>query len=171
MRHRRMVAPINSIKHYVSQTNDNLAANTIRNQVLVDAVGVASAGANSFDVEEGAIVKAIHLDFWVSNKGATGTNIQFNSILEKVPSNQTAATTANLLNLGSYPNKKNILYSFQGNLQAAVDGVATLPHARGWQLIPKGKQRFGLGDRLILSLASVGQIVNICGLATYKEYK
>ncbi len=166
-----MVAPINSIKHYVPETNAQLAAGTIRNEVLVEGVTVATAGSNAFDVEEGATVKAVHLDFWVGSNGSTGTFMQFNSILEKVPAGQAGATASQLLNLGTYPNKKNIFYSFQGNLSAAIDGVATLPHARGWQLIPKGKQRFGLGDRLILSMAGVSQICNICGLATYKEYK
>ncbi len=166
-----MVAPINSIKHYVQEAQSGLASGIVRNEVLVDAVTVASAGANSFDVEEGAIVKAVHLDFWVGNNGSAGIFTQWNSILEKVPSNQAAATAAQLLNLGAYPNKKNILYSFQGNISAEVDGAATIPHARGWQLIPKGKQRFGLGDRLVLSMTSTGQASTICGMATYKEYK
>ncbi len=166
-----MVAPINSIKHYVAETNAVITNGTIRNEVLVDAVTVASAGSNSFDVEEGAIVKAIHLDFWVISEAATGITTQWNSILEKVPSNQDGATAAQLLNLGAYPNKKNILYSFQGNLSAGIDGIQALPHARGWFLIPKGKQRFGLGDRLMLSMVSTGQSCSICGMATYKEYK
>ncbi len=166
-----MVAPINSIKHYVQLALLGIASGVIRNEVLVNAVAVASAGANSFDVEEGAIVKAIHLDHWVGNNGSTGTFTQWNSILEKVPAGQAACTAAQMLNLGSYPNKKNILYSFQGDISAGVDGAPTIPHARGWQLIPKGKQRFGLGDRLVLSMTSTGQAATMCGMVTYKEYK
>ncbi len=166
-----MVAPINSIKHYVQDNLRGITTGAISNVVLVSAVTVASAGGNSFDVEEGAIVKAIHMDFWVGNNGGTGTFGQWNSILEKVPSGQNAATAAQMLNLGSYSNKKNILYSFQGDISAGIDGAPTIPHIRGWFLIPKGKQRFGLGDRLILSETPTGQDCTVCGMATYKEYK
>jgi len=42
---------------------------------------------------------------------------------------------------------------------------------RGWYKIPKTKQRFGLGDRLVLQIASQGtDALDFCGFATYKEY-
>ncbi len=170
MRHRRMQAPINSIKHYVHRTNVAISSAAVLNEVLTDAVTVASTGANSFDVSEGSLVKAIHLDYWVLSNGATATNTQFVSVLEKVPSNQAAITAAQIVNLGAYPNKKNILNSFQGNMGAAVDGQSVIPFMQGWFKIPKGKQRQGLGDRIVLSMAAVGQEVAVCGLSTYKEY-
>ncbi len=170
-RHRRMLAPISSIKHYVHRTNTALASGAVQNHVLVDAVSVAAAGGNAQDVTEGSVVKAVHLGHWVLTDGLTDTNTAFTAIVEKVVANQTAATAAQLANLGSYPNKKNIFYSFQGNLQAAVDGVAPLQFVGGWLLIPKGKQRFGAGDSLVLSMTPAGQQVAICGLTTYKEYQ
>ncbi len=166
-----MVAPIVSVKHYVQQSNAALTSGSLRNQVLVDAVTVASAGSNAFDVTEGSLVKAIHLDFWCLESAASGSSTQWNAILEKVPANQAGATAAQLLNLGAYPNKKNILNSFQGNIGASVDGVNGIPYMQGWHLIPKGKQRMGLGDRVILSLTTTGNAVEICGMATYKEYQ
>ncbi len=166
-----MLAPIVSVKHYVQQTNSLIVSGAIRNQVLVDAVPVGDAHGNAFDVTEGSIVKAVHLDFWVMSDGATDTNTQFTAILEKVVAGQTAATSAQLLNLGSYPNKKNIFHSFQGNLSAAVDGVNPITYAQGWLKIPKGKQRFGNGDSLVLSVTSTGQTCVICGMTTYKEYQ
>ncbi len=171
MRHRRMQAPINSIKHYVHMANSTIASGAVRNQILVDAVTVASAGANAFDVTEGSLVKAVHMDYWVLNEGASGVNTQFIGILEKVPTGQAGATAGELVNLGAYSNKKNILNSFQGNLGATIDGVQSLPYMQGWFKIPKGKQRFGLGDSLVLSLLSTGVSVAICGLSTYKEYQ
>ncbi len=171
MPHRRMVAPIVSIKHYVHQSNSNVATGVIRNEVLVDAVTVSAEGAASNQVTEGSLVKAIHLDFWCLNEGATGTNTQLNAILEKVPAGQAGATAAQMVNLGAYPNKKNILQSFQGNLAAAIDGVQSLPYMQGWFKIPKGKQRMGLGDRMILSILSSGVTIAVCGLSTYKEYQ
>ncbi len=166
-----MLAPINSIKHYVHQTNANIVSGAIRNEVLADAVTVAAAGANAFDVTEGSLVKAVHLDYWLLNEGSTGTNTQCNAILEKVPSNQAAVTAGQIVNLGAYPNKKNVLHSFQGNISAAIDGVSSLPYMQGWFKIPKGKQRMGLGDRIVMSILSSGTTIAICGLCTYKEYQ
>ncbi len=169
-RHRRMLAPINANKHYVHRTNATFTSGSINNNVLVDAV-FAPANTNAFDVEEGSVVKAIHIEHWLQNEGASGTSTQCTYIVEKVPSNQAAVSAAQLANLGGYPNKKNILFSFQGNLSAAVDGAPSVNIANGWLLIPKGKQRMGLGDRLVASFTSVGESVNICGLATYKEFR
>ncbi len=42
---------------------------------------------------------------------------------------------------------------------------------RQWFKIPKGKQRFGLGDQLFVTAQSTGQDFQLCGFATYKEYK
>ncbi len=170
-RFKRMLAPIVSVKHYVHRTNVTVTSGTIENVVLADAVTVASAGGNAFDVTEGSVVKAVHLDYWVLNIGASNTNTQWTAILEKVPSNQTAATAAQLANLGAYTNKKNILHSFQGNIAAAVDGNGGIPFLQGWFKIPKGKQRMGLGDRLVVSAVSTGVSIRICGLCTYKEYQ
>ncbi len=169
-RHRRMLAPINSNKHYVHRTNAGFTSGAINNNTLVDAV-VAPASSNAFDVEEGSVVKAIHIEHWLQNEGATGVSAQCTYIVEKVPSNQLAVSASQLGNLGAYPNKKNIFYSFQGNLSAAVDGAASVNVANGWLLIPKGKQRMGLGDRIVASFTPVSATVNICGLATYKEYR
>ncbi len=168
---RRTVASINSVKHYVQQPNSAVASGTIRNQVLVDAIAVAAARSNTFDVEEGALVKAVFLDFWCLGTGVTDSNTQINAIIEKVPSNQDPVTALQIVNLGAYPNKKNILNSFQGNQGAQIDGHQALPYLRGWQLIPKGKQRMGLGDRIVMSILSSGNAIAICGQSTYKEYK
>ncbi len=166
----RMLAPIKSIKHYVGQSNAALVSGTIRNQVLVDAVTVATAGASAGAVEEGSLVKAIYLDFWVLGDDLTGTNSQINSIFEKVPAGQVPVTAAQIVNLGSYPNKKNVFDSFQGNIGMAIDGNPATPQLRGWHKIPKGKQRMGLGDKLVYSILSSGNDVAICGQAVYKEY-
>ncbi len=171
MRHRRMLAPINSIKHYVHRTNLSRTSGQALNEIVVSAVTVAAEGAASNEVTEGSIVKAVHMDYWVLSDGATGTSTQFTAILEKVTNVLPGASAAELVNLGAYNNKKNILYSFQGNLGAAVDGQGTLPFIRDWFKIPRGKQRMGFGDRIILSLVSTGQTIEVCGLSTYKEYQ
>ncbi len=166
-----MLAPIVSVKHYIPHTNALIAAGGLRNNILANAVTVGNAHANVEDVTEGSLVKAVHLDMWVINGGTTGTSAQFTAILEKVPAGQTPATVAQLLNLQSYPNKKNILHSFQGNLTAGVDGSMSTPYMRGWFKIPKGKQRMGLSDQIVVSLTPVAQGCEICGMAVYKEYQ
>ncbi len=170
MRHRKMLAPINSNKHYVHRTNTAVASAAVSAHTVVTAV-VAPASSTAADVEEGSIVKAIHLEYWLSNIGAASTNTQFIVLFEKVPSGQASVTVAQSANLGAYPNKKNILWTSQGVLASEDDGSNSVPIIRDWVLIPKGKQRMGLGDELVFSLVPTGTAINFCGLSTYKEYR
>ncbi len=78
-------------------------------------------------------------------------------------------TLAQSQNLGAYPNKKNILYTTQGILADANDGGPTIPLIRGWIKIPKGKQRMGLDDRIVVNITAVGAL-RLCGISTFKEY-
>ncbi len=165
-----MVAPINSNKHYVHRTNTAVASAAVSAHTVVDSV-VAPVAASAESVEEGSVVKAVHLEYWLSNIGATGTNTQFIVIFEKVPSGQNSVTVAQSANLGAYPNKKNIFFTSQGVLGTQVDGSNSVPIIRDWALIPKGKQRMGLGDELVFSLVPTGTAINFCGLTTYKEYR
>lgn len=139
--------------------------------MIAEAVAVGDAHAAVKDVTEGSIIKAVHIDFWVLNEAASGLTTQFTAILEKVVSGEPGAIVSELLNLQGYDNKKNILHSFQGNLAPFLDGQGTMPFMQGWFKIPKGKQRMGNGDKIILSMTPVGQAVRICGLSTYKEYQ
>ncbi len=164
-----MVAPINSVKHYVPRPNVSLASGAGQGNVVVDAV-VAPATAAASDVKEGAVVKAVHLEYWLWGGGTTGVDTQFVIVVEKTPSGGTAIGAAQMLNMGAYQNKKNILYQSQGVIGAGVDGSQAIPVIRDWLLIPKGKQRFGFGDRLVVSFTTVGSAIQICGQATYKEY-
>ncbi len=168
MRHRKLVAPINSIKHYVPKTNTGVASGGLVSEFIADAV-VAPATASPFSVREGSIIKAVHVEVWIIGDEATDTTSQFVFVVEKAPGNTTAITVTNLLNLGSYPNKKNVLYTSQGVLGAGIDGNGAIPVFRGWILIPKGKQRMGLDDSLRWHLTGVGSL-RVCGLVTYKEF-
>ncbi len=171
MARHRMVAPIVSVKHFIALTNQTLSASGLINHVLIDAVSVGDAHSATINTTEGSIIKAVHLNHWVVNNGSTGTIGQWTAILEKVPAGQDGATVSQLLNLMAYPNKKNVLNTFQGNLTAGIDGANALTYMQGWFKIPKGKQRFGLGDRLILSATPTGQQINLCGMTIYKEYQ
>ncbi len=166
---RRMLSPIMAIKHYVHQTILSIVSGNIANIVIVDAA-VAPANVASNDVLEGSVIKAVYIEMWYAASGATTTESSFTMTVEKISSNGPAMTFTNSSNLGAYLNKKNILYSTQGVLGTVLDGNQSQPLLRQFILIPKGKQRFGAGDRLAVNVSSVGNS-EICGLFTYKEYR
>ncbi len=163
----RMVAPINTVKHYVTQVDVVIATGVILNHAAINAV-VAPATANTNEVREGAIVKAIYIERWLSGDEATVPS-QFVLTVEKKRVTELAMTFAQSLVLQAYPNKKNILYTTQGVLTTTKLGGNTVPVIRQYILIPKGKQRFGLGDQLFVNIAFVTS-GHACGIETYKEY-
>ncbi len=170
MRHsRRLAAPINTIKHYVQRSKTATTSGALATIVVVDAVIDPDTGP-TFDVRQGSVIKAIYFEYWVLSQGATGTFAQFNLIIEKVPSGLASVTAAQLNNLQAYDNKKNVLYATQAIIGAGVDGQGAIPMVKGWQLIPKGKQRMGLGDRIVVSFTPTAQTEDTCGFATYKEW-
>jgi len=169
MKHRRMAAPINSTKHFIPKTDGNTSTGVIANLVIANAVA-AGAVTNVEDVVEGSVIRAVHVELWMINVGSPNTTTQVVMILEKIPAGQTSPLVTNILNLQSYQNKKNILFTFQGNLANIEAGSNPISPLRDWVLIPKGKQRFGLGDRLVLSFLPVSQGLATCGMFIYKEY-
>ncbi len=168
---RRMLAPIIAVKHYVQTSNATIAASGIINIQIANAVAQEGISAAS-DVTEGSIVKAVFIEDWLLGNDTTTKITQFTLVIEKVPAGATLITFAQLSSgLASYPNKKNILYSTQGVLSESIDGGVAVPIFRSWVKIPKGKQRMGLGDKIIVSIAALGGSLRHCGLSTYKEYK
>ncbi len=167
MRHRRMLAPINTVKHYVQLENSTIASGAARGNAVVDAV-IAPAAANTRDVREGAIVKAIFFESWVKSNASAGTDTKFQTAIEKVPAGATALTFTQMNNLQAYDNKKNILFYSQGVIGDLT--TQAIPIVRNWFKIPKGKQRMGLGDRIVLTTTSTGAEINHCGFTTFKEY-
>ncbi len=169
MRHRRMAAPINSVKHYIQPTNTEVASGAVREIVAAVAVTKNTDRTNVTQVEEGSVIKAIYFEMWLNGQGASaGNTCQFTMIICKLPSGKAPPSAANMANLQSWDNKAEILYTTQGVLDA--QGSQSVPIFRQWQLIPKGKQRMSLGDEIIMSVAAVGQPIDSCGVFTYKEY-
>lgn len=169
-RFRKMLAPINSVKHYFQRFATTLVGAAIVNEVIVDAV-VASAVNLPNEVLEGSIVKAVYVEIWMVGLDLEGIQSVFNITLEKVPSNAPPMTNAQSVTLMTYPNKKNILYTTQGIIGSSV-GSNTIPIIKQWFAIPKGKQRFGLGDELRLNFSNIGGgSYQICGFYVYKEYR
>jgi len=136
----------------------------------VDSV-VAPAAANAFDVTQGSIVKATWIELWLLLDVATGNRATFSITVEKLPSGVTPMTFAQSLNLGAYENKKNILYTTQGLIGSTFD-QGSMPVLKQYYLIPKGKQRMGLGDRIVVNIANTSAAsMRFCGMSTFKEYR
>ncbi len=164
-----MRPPIHSVKHYVGQTITSVLSATMLNIEVINAV-IAPAAANANEVPEGSVIKAVYIEMWTLNDAASGVAASFNFTLERSTIDIPDMTLAEALNLTAYTNKKNVLYVTQGALAAAKDGGASIPMMRQWFKIPKGKQRFGLGDQLKLNLASLANNIDICGIFVYKAY-
>ncbi len=162
-----MVAPINSVKHYVQIEDSSLTSGAIRATNLVDAVA-APATSTTDEVKQGAVIKAVYLEYWIKSEAAGGTHTKFQMLIEKLVAGQVGVTFAQMNNLMAYPNKKNVFYFTQGVLGDTTTN--SQPGFREWMLIPKGKQRFGLGDKLAVTLSATGTAIQNCGFSTYKEY-
>ncbi len=160
-----MRPPINSQKHYVQQTLATVLSGAQLNITIANAVD-APTGATANVVREGSVIKAVFVEMWVR----AGDTSPGNSLLTlyKLSSGAPGMTFAQHIDLHNYPNKKNVLYHTQG-LTNDQDADA-IPFIRQWFKIPKGKQRFGAGDILMLGIAAQALDNIICGFMTYKEY-
>ncbi len=159
---------IKSKKHIVQIAQATVGQAAAVSTKLVEAA--EATGTTPITVEEGAIVKACYVEFWVSQDSASVVG-SYTVALAKNPSGLTGPTATNMAALHDWDNKKNILFTAQGLLTPNDGGQ--VPVLRGWYKIPKGKQRFGLGDDLRLTIRNnnVTAIdINFCGIAIFKEY-
>ncbi len=156
---------IHSVKHYVQQTRSSVA--TVSLAQIVIANSVESTVANLVDeVPEGSTIKAVFVEMWLLDSSNDGS---FIVSFEKTPGGTTGQGFANSNSLGTYFNKRNLLYVTQG--LSPNNGVGNpVPIIRQWFKIPKGKQRMGLGERLVLNITNNGaNNLEFCGFFTYKE--
>ncbi len=160
-----MVRPmVHSTKHYVQQSLETVVGGTLTTLRLANALDVRSGDPDN--VLAGSTVKAVFVEMWIRSTEVTPGTVLVSLIKTPDSSN---ITFADVTALHDYANKKNVFYHTQG-LTNDSDANA-IAFVRGWFKIPKGKQRFGLGDRLFLAIASQAPIDNVmCGFATYKEY-
>ncbi len=157
---------IHSNKHTIQRSIETVTAGTVKDFDIIHAVHVVNKNL-AIEVEEGATVKAVYIEMWVRSGEITAGSGQ--AILYKSSGETGTPSLAEMADLNSWPNKKNILYTTQG-LFNDQDTVA-IPILKGWIKIPRGKQRFGLGDKLRLSISAAGAIdLHWCGFALYKEY-
>ncbi len=155
---------INSDKHVVQFSLFAVAAGAITNLAVATATKIITAAVA--DVRVGSIIKAVYIEMWVtSDDAAAGTTIV---TLEKIQSGTAGMSTASAGALNTYANKKNILYTCMGLIPSNV--TYPMNCLKGWIKIPKGKQRFGVGDRLALNIFAQSNGIAGCGMAIFKEY-
>ncbi len=159
---------IKSKKHIFQISQSTVAQAGTVATILVEAKEGTSSTPE--DVEEGAIVKACYVEYWVSQDSASVVG-SYTIALYKLPGPGTTTTAGDMAALHDWDNKKNILFTAQGLLTPNDGGQ--VPVLRAWYKIPKGKQRFGLGDRLVINIRNNNATaidINFCGLAIFKEY-
>ncbi len=160
-----MKATINSKKHLVQQALSSISGVGVSTMLIAESI--EGAASTPTDVVEGAAVKAVWLEMWVQNSAASIGS--FTAVIYKNPGGGNLASSADLAALHDYTNKKNVLYTTQGLLPGNEEMI--LPLYKGWIKIPKGKQRFGLGDKLQLTIRNnTTDDLNFCGISIYKEY-
>ncbi len=158
---------IQSKKHINQHSQGTVAQAAIDNFIIATAIeGPSTAPVN---IAEGAIVKACYVEMWLAMDSASVVG-SYTIALYKDPGGSNPALTGNMAALHDYSNKKNIFFTGQGLLTPNDGGM--VPAMRQWYKIPKGKQRFGLGDRLIVTIRNNNATavdIQFCGLAIYKE--
>ncbi len=153
---------VNTQKHYVQNSLFAVSSGAIVNKTIISAVAAPTA-VN--EVREGATVSAVYIEMWLSSDdAAAGTAIV---TLEKLQAGVASMTAAQSALLNDYLNKRNIFYTQMGLLPSNVDYPMAV--VKGWMRIPKGKQRFALGDKLKLNLHGQSNGLAACGFYTYKE--
>ncbi len=154
---------VNTEKHYVQSSLGAVASGVI--QTISIAFAVVTPTTDATTVREGSKISAVYIEMWItSDDAAQGTAIV---TLEKRTGNMVAMTAAQSGALNAYVNKKNIFHTQMGLIPNNVDyPMATI---KGWFKIPKGKQRFGLNDVLVLNLHGQSNGLAFCGFYTFKE--
>ncbi len=153
---------VNTEKHFDQHSLFAVGSGAIVNQVVLTAVAVP---ASATQIREGAKVSAVYVEMWLSSDdAASGTAI---CTLEKLDGGKALMTTGNSGALNDYVNKKNIFHTQMGLLPSNVQYPMAV--VKGWIKIPKNKQRFGLGDRLMFNIFGQSNGVAGCGFFLYKE--
>ncbi len=153
---------VHTEKHIIQNSLFTIASGAISNRLIGAAV---AAPSTLQDVREGSTISAVYAEMWViTDDAASGTVIV---TLEKISSGGPLMTAADSALLNDYPNKKNILYTQMGLIAPNVQYPTNV--IKGWLKIPKGKQRFSLGDQLRLNIHAQSNGISACGFFIYKE--
>ncbi len=163
-----MRPPIQSVKHIQQNSLFSVPEGTALSLTAANAQDVRGTANSS--VLQGSVIKAIFIEYWILGEGNQPSSMVLN--VQKKTGSEPEMTFSEMLNVGQYPGKKNVLFMSQGLVGDA--NTNPTPFIRQWIKIPKGKQRFGLGDQIRINFAAIdptaGAGLEVCGLVIYKEY-
>ncbi len=155
---------VHTEKHIVQSSLFAVAAAAITRINIVKGLQ-APVAATATNVREGSTISAVYVEMWLTGDDAVASTCI--ATLEKSIAGGTAMTVAQSASLDSYPNKRNIFHTFQGLLPPNTQ--YPMAAVKGWFKIPKGKQRFGIDDRLVLNIHGQSDGVTGCGFFIFKE--
>ncbi len=161
-----MKSPINSTKHIVQLTLATVGVGTVVSTPIIDAKALSLVGAGAEEVRAGAVVKAVYVELWLRGQDTSAGS--FVCIIQKCSADSNGATAGEMANLMDYNEKNQILFTSQGLVNNSTSDA--IPVYRGWIKLPKGKQRFGLGETFRVTVLAQTLDVNMCGAFIYKEY-
>ncbi len=157
----------NHTKHIVQNPIFTVAAGATGTSTIADAVAVEDMdNSNAVLVREGCTIKAVWVEMWMTSDDVTQSS--FVSAISIIPANAANPTNAEMLALNVYQNKNNILEIHQGLTNSKTS--VSQPLYGKWIQIPKGKQRFALGQKMVISFTAVADGITICGGSIFKEY-
>ncbi len=162
-----MKAVVTTDKHYNQWTLATVTpAGTKTEQQISHAVSAADKDTSQ-EVVTGSVVKAVFVELWITSDDTSGSS--FVITLEKVPGGVSGFQTyAQSIALQGYNNKKNVLYTTMGLVGPNDEVPIRIMH--GWFKIPKGKQRMGQDDYIVLNISAISNGLTYCGFSTFKEY-
>ncbi len=167
-RYRRSLNVVHRLKHIVDN-NSTVSAGVTLPTVLIlgrDAPVIAATR----EVETGSKVHGIFLNVQIQGNQISSGGIP-NIYMAVYKSKGGNIPTIDPTATGSNPDKSNIIHQEMGMFQSdSVDGnPKTL--FKGVIVIPKGLQRFGLDDELVMTLRSTAINYKNCSQCIYKEFR
>ncbi len=165
-RFRSSLIKINTLKHVVD-LQGGLIVNTQAEEILVDATDAPVAATNPQEIENTSSINAVFLNVQVA---ATSTAALANVYMyvAKNPGNNLTMPNANAV--GKSDNRRHVLHQ---EMIMTEKNTTAIPRTlfKGVIKIPRGKQRFGVDDRLSIFLLSPGTTYDYCIQCIYKEIK
>ena len=149
---------IQSTKKIQQYTVSSVAIGTKTNITCLKAEQDYTGSVNRCPV--GAVVKAVYVELWLL--GVDQQPGSFVCSIEKDEGGKSNMDYTDSISLDTYTNKKNLFKITQGLIGDA--NANPTPIFREWILIPKGKQRMGLGDEVKINLSAITNDLQYCGM-------
>ncbi len=155
---------VHTEKH-IQQRSIFIIANGAINTTNIATAVAAPSGTVVAEVREGCTISAVYIEMWL-----TGDDVLTSSAivsLEKRVAGVAAMAAGDAAALNVYPNKKNLFHVQMGLVPSKDQNP--MASIKGWFKIPRGKQRFSLGDSLVLNIFAQSDGITGCGFMLYKE--